>query len=168
VTADAVAVAPQTLAEEPELGRVVGQRRLCSSILHTTCHAGSEQSSSSLMKPAAALERLRVREVGGEWEAITGDIRSAEAPDRLALHPGRIVKRALHGVDDRQRAAVGIALARTLIQQLDEAVSGADVSFEAPIEPGSVLSGKRRSFTKRLWASGNLQVIAPASESGGR
>lgn len=83
--------------------------------------------------------KAQLRELGGEWEAITGDIRSAEAPDRLALHLGRIIKRALHGVGDRQRVAVGIALARTLIQQIDQAVSGADVRSEAPIEPGSVL-----------------------------
>lgn len=83
--------------------------------------------------------KAQLRELGGEWEPVTDDIRSAEAPDRLALHLGRIVKRALHGVEERQRVAVGIALARTLIQQIDEAVSGADVGSEAPIEPGSIL-----------------------------
>lgn len=109
------------------------------------------------MKPAAALERLRVRELGGEWEAITGDIRSAEAPDRLALHSDLIVKRALHGVDDRQRVAVGIALARTLIQQLDEVVSGADVSDsrENPITAAGLCpklcpTGSRRQVNRSL------------------
>lgn len=44
-----------------------------------------------------------------------------------------------NGCPIRQRVAVGIAPARTLIQQIDEAISGADVGSEAPIEPGSIL-----------------------------
>ena len=81
----------------------------------------------------------QLRDLGSEWHAVTDAVRSAEAPDRLALHLGRIVKRALTGVEEAQRVAVGVALARTLIHQIDAAVAGADVGPEAPIEPGAVL-----------------------------
>ena len=81
----------------------------------------------------------QLRDLGSEWHAVTAAVRSAEAPDRLALHLGRIVKRALTGVDDAQRVAVGVALGRALIREIDAAVAGSDVGPETPIEPGSVL-----------------------------
>jgi superfamily II DNA or RNA helicase/HKD family nuclease len=81
----------------------------------------------------------QLRELSGEWHAVTAAVRPAEAPDRLALHLGRIVKRVLTGVDDAERVAVGVGLTRALIQQIAAALSRSDVGLEAPIEPGSVL-----------------------------
>ncbi len=83
--------------------------------------------------------QAQLQGLGSEWHAATHPVRSAEVADRLALHIGRIIKRVLTGVDDSDRVVVGIELARLLIQQIDAAVSTADVGTEAPIEPGSVL-----------------------------
>ena len=77
--------------------------------------------------------------LGDDLHAIRSGVRSAEAPDRLALHLGRIVQRAIAGVDDTDRVAVGIALARKLIEQIDQTISGSQTGSEAPIEPGTVL-----------------------------
>jgi superfamily II DNA or RNA helicase/HKD family nuclease len=81
----------------------------------------------------------QLRNLGDEFHAIRDGVRSAEAPDRLALHLGRIVQRAIAGVNDADRVAVGVALARKLIEQIDQAISGSQAGFETPIEPGTVL-----------------------------
>ena len=78
-------------------------------------------------------------ELGDEWHAITDALRSAEAPDRVALHLGRVIKGALAGVDDSRRVAVGVALARALIHQIDSAIAGSGVAQDAPCIPGSIL-----------------------------
>ncbi len=77
--------------------------------------------------------------LGDDLYAIRNGVRSAEAPDRLALHLGRIVQRAIAGVDDADRVAVGVALARKLIEQIDQTISGSQTGPDAPIEPGTVL-----------------------------
>ncbi len=59
-----------------------------------------------------------------ELEPRTDALRAAEAPDRIALHIGALVRRALGSVPDKERAAVGIELARQLIAVIDEAVLG--------------------------------------------
>jgi superfamily II DNA or RNA helicase/HKD family nuclease len=78
-------------------------------------------------------------DLGDEFHAVRAGVRSAEAPDRLALHLGRIVQRAIAGVDDADRVAVGVALARKLIDQIDQTISGSQAGSEAPIEPGTIL-----------------------------
>ena len=78
-------------------------------------------------------------DLGDDLHALRDEVRPAEAADRLALHLGRIVQRAIAGVKDADRAAVGVALARKLIDQIDQTISGSDVGPEAPIEPGTVL-----------------------------
>jgi len=77
--------------------------------------------------------------LGDDLHAIRSPVRPAEAPDRLALHLGRIVQRAIAGVDDADRVAVGVALARKLIEQIDQTISRAKTHPDAPIEPGTVL-----------------------------
>ena len=81
----------------------------------------------------------QLRDLGDDFHAIRDGVRSAEAPDRLALHLGRIVQRAIAGVNDADRVAVGVALARKLIEQIDQTISGSQAGVEAPIEPGTVL-----------------------------
>ena len=81
----------------------------------------------------------QLRDLGDDLHAIRNAVRPAEAPDRLALHLGRIVQRAIAGVDDADRVAVGVALARKLIEQIDLTISGSETSPDAPIEPGTVL-----------------------------
>ncbi len=85
-----------------------------------------------------ALE-ARLREVGVGLAPIRTGLRAAEAADRIALHIGRLVRRALQDVDDEQRVAVGVDLARALLARIDAAVADADVSAESPILSGSVL-----------------------------
>jgi superfamily II DNA or RNA helicase len=77
--------------------------------------------------------------LGDDLRAIRNAVRPAEAPDRLALHLGRIVQRALAGVDDADRVVVGIALARKIIEQIDQTISGSETGPDAPIEPGTIL-----------------------------
>src|SRR5438128_1828852 len=81
----------------------------------------------------------QLRGLGDDLHVIRDGVRPAEAPDRLALHLGRILQRAVAGVDDADRVAVGVALARRLIEPIDQTVSGSQASAEAPIEPGAVL-----------------------------
>jgi superfamily II DNA or RNA helicase/HKD family nuclease len=81
----------------------------------------------------------QLRDLGDDLHAIRDGVRPAEAADRLALHLGRIVQRAIAGVDDADRVAVGVGLARKLIEQIDQTISGSQTGRDAPIEPGTVL-----------------------------
>lgn len=85
-----------------------------------------------------ALE-VQLRDIGDRLSARRDKLRSAEAADRIALHIGRLVQRAIQDIDDDERVAVGIALARKLLVQIDAVVTGAGMSPDAPVEPGSVL-----------------------------
>lgn len=82
---------------------------------------------------------LQLSTLGDDLHAIRSNVRPAEAADRLALHLGRIVQRAITGVDDADRVTVGVALARTLIELIDRTISGSQAGLDAPIEPGTVL-----------------------------
>ncbi|MCA9621823.1 MAG: DUF3427 domain-containing protein [Myxococcales bacterium] len=46
-------------------------------------------------------------------------LRAAEAADRLALHLGRVVQRAIDALPRSERVAAGVALTRALIERLD-------------------------------------------------
>jgi hypothetical protein len=81
----------------------------------------------------------QLRDLGDNLHAVRDGVRPAEAPDRLALHLGRIVQRAIAGVNDADRVAAGVALARKLIDQIDQTISESQAGPEAPIEPGTVL-----------------------------
>jgi superfamily II DNA or RNA helicase/HKD family nuclease len=85
-----------------------------------------------------ALE-TRLRHLDARLEAHQESLRSADAADRIALHLGRIIQRAVAGVDEDERVAVGVDLARKLIEQIDTLLSGTDAGPEAPIKPGKVL-----------------------------
>jgi len=85
-----------------------------------------------------ALE-TQLRALDERLEVRSDALRPAEAADRIALHLSRIVERALDSLDDKQRVAVGVALARKIVEEIDRAVSKADVASEAPVEPGAVL-----------------------------
>jgi len=54
------------------------------------------------------------------WTATTRPLRSAEAPDRIALHLSRRIEQSLAGVSDNDRVSVGIEVARTLLERLAE------------------------------------------------
>jgi hypothetical protein len=63
----------------------------------------------------------------------------ADAPDRIALHMGRVIARVLADVPERERVARGVALARELIALIDAQVADVGAAPESPTAPGSVL-----------------------------
>ncbi len=65
------------------------------------------------------------------------DLRSAEAPDRIAWHLSREIERALSDVAEADRASVGIEVARALLDRLSELVE-VDPS-SSPVDPATVL-----------------------------
>ncbi|MCE7939093.1 MAG: hypothetical protein DYG90_11045, partial [Chloroflexi bacterium CFX6] len=84
-----------------------------------------------------------LRDLDGRLEAVRGRLHPAEAPDRVALHIGRIVQRAVAAMgDERDRVAASIALARRLIQEIQASVGAHHAGFDAlpdlPVEPGAL------------------------------
>lgn len=71
-------------------------------------------------------------------------LRAVEAPDRIAWHLGRQVERALADVPEDERAAVGVAVARALLDRLGDLVD-ADPGAR-PEDPPSVLHLIARSL----------------------
>ncbi|MEO6028192.1 MAG: DUF3427 domain-containing protein [Candidatus Binatia bacterium] len=80
-----------------------------------------------------------LRALDHRLHADTTPLRAAEAADRIALHVGRIVQRAIASLEDEQRVAVGVALARTIFGEIDRAIAKVDVIPDSPIAPGAVL-----------------------------
>ncbi len=87
-----------------------------------------------------------LRELGEHLEARSSELRTAEAADRIALHLSRVVQRAIASLDDDERVASSIALARQLIQQIEANIDGSGAAREVPIAPGRVL----RAISARL------------------
>ena len=87
-----------------------------------------------------------LRELGERLEARSTELRAAEAADRVALHLSRVVQRAIASLDDDERVASSIGLARRLIQQIEATIEGSGAAREAPIAPGRVL----RAISARL------------------
>jgi hypothetical protein len=88
----------------------------------------------------------QLRDLGDRLEARRDGLRSAEAADRVALHLTRVIQKAVASVDDHERVAVSIALARRLINEIEASIGDADALPERPIEPVAVLhaiSGRR-------------------------
>ena len=77
--------------------------------------------------------------LGGSLEAIRGRLRAPEAPDRIALHMARVIERAIAAIDEGERAAIGIDLARRLIDMIRTLPSASDLAAELPVELGEVL-----------------------------
>ena len=63
----------------------------------------------------------------------------AEVSDRVALHLGREIERALAGVPESERVEAGVAVVRALLAKLDELIESADIGLEVLVEPGEVL-----------------------------
>jgi superfamily II DNA or RNA helicase/HKD family nuclease len=83
-----------------------------------------------------------------ELEALVDDaisvqtqkIHPAEAGDRLALHLGKVVERALSTVSDQDRVDIGIRLVRELVSNIESAVAKADVLGDQPVDGSEFLS----------------------------
>ncbi len=80
-----------------------------------------------------------LRELGERLEARSTELRAAEAADRIALHLSRVVQRAIASLNDDERVASSIALARKLIQQIEASIESSSAAHEAPVAPGRVL-----------------------------
>jgi superfamily II DNA or RNA helicase/HKD family nuclease len=72
-------------------------------------------------------------------------LNKVEAPNRIALHLGRQIERALESVEEKDRVAVGVEVVRELLERLEQ-LAGADLGGESLVEPGQVL----RSVTTPL------------------
>ncbi|MFT4713607.1 MAG: HKD family nuclease, partial [Candidatus Azotimanducaceae bacterium] len=72
--------------------------------------------------------------------AQTNRLRHSEVADRLAMHLGAVLERALNDLDDKVRVDVGVKLVRSLIDKIvaDTAVSGLRV--EQPADVGELLT----------------------------
>jgi superfamily II DNA or RNA helicase/HKD family nuclease len=65
-------------------------------------------------------------------------LRDAEAADRIAIHLARVVERAVLSFGEKERVEKGIALARSLLDEIEKVASKA-AAHEKPLAPGSVL-----------------------------
>jgi superfamily II DNA or RNA helicase/HKD family nuclease len=89
-------------------------------------------------------ERLEVRRT---------ELREAEAADRISVHLARIVERAIASFGEKERVEKGIALARSLIDEIEKVATRA-ANREKPVAPGSIL----RAIVARL-PTGAPEVI---------
>src|SRR5579859_410408 len=80
-----------------------------------------------------------LRDLDPRLDTLRGGLRGADAHDRISLHVGRALRRALGTLKDDERVSVGITLARALVALVDASISDAGVGSEAPIKPGEVL-----------------------------
>src|SRR5581483_5063647 len=85
-----------------------------------------------------ALER-QLMQLGPNLSAKRGGLRPAEAADRIALHLARAIERSIAAVEEHDRTAVGIDLARRLIDLIRDLPSENSLESERPLEPGQVL-----------------------------
>lgn len=67
------------------------------------------------------------------------ELHRAEASNRIALHLGREIERAIATVPDSDRVEVGIAVARAVLQKLTELTEIDRLDPEVPASPGKVL-----------------------------
>lgn len=96
-------------------------------------------------------------DMGTAFEARTELLRPAEAPDRIALHVGRVVLRALRSVSDTERIARGVELVQNLLGPIEAAAPGAEARAEALDATARVL----RAIRARLPDGSFEELAAP-------
>lgn len=72
-----------------------------------------------------------------------GPLHRAEAADRVALHLGRAIERALATVPDKERLQVATSLARGVLDVVVRATAASALEREALVEPAAVLRSLR-------------------------
>ncbi len=77
---------------------------------------------------------------------LLDDVRNAEAADRIALHIGALIERAIDEAPEADRAAVGIQLAQKLIAQVVEHVGPEKLAGVRLRDPAQVLRAIRTSM----------------------
>ena len=85
-----------------------------------------------------ALEE-QLGQLDGSLESNRRRLRAPEAADRIALHLARVVERTIASVEEGERAAMGIDLARRLIDIIRAVPSAGDLGPERPVTLGEVL-----------------------------
>lgn len=81
----------------------------------------------------------RLQAVGSSRAVDSGPLHDDEAADRIALYLGRLLRQAVEALPSRQRASLGIALARDVVALLEgRPASGVDAS-DRPLEAATVL-----------------------------
>jgi len=103
----------------------------------------------------------QLKELDSSLTPETSDLRAAEAPDRIALHLGRVIGRVVSALDDKQRVEAGVALARRVVELLaDSSNDGefrATVQGERPVEAGEIL----RQIVAKLPDGRNETIAEP-------
>jgi len=94
--------------------------------------------------------------IDARLQARRAELHVAEAPDRLALHLGRLIARAVESVPESRRLEVGIGLARDVIGRLSSVAKDA-VDGEGPVAPGELL----RAIEGRLPDGSAARIAEP-------
>jgi superfamily II DNA or RNA helicase/HKD family nuclease len=99
-----------------------------------------------------SLQRLDTR-----FHAKREVLRAAEAADRISFHVARAIERVLGDVPERDRAAIGIQLARELLARVRLIVNEYDAATDIPVTEKSVL----RAILPRLPDGTTEAVTSP-------
>jgi superfamily II DNA or RNA helicase/HKD family nuclease len=81
----------------------------------------------------------RLEDLGEQLHILRSELRPAEAADRITLHLGRVILRTVSSIDERNRVSTGIALARSLIDRIEEILDQPSDTDDRPISDGTVL-----------------------------
>src|SRR5437016_3662629 len=100
-----------------------------------------------------ALE-ARLGRLDANSESVRTYLPASDAADRIALHLAQVIERAIDAVNETDRTATGIALARRLIENILQSPVAADLASEQLVEAGQIL----RSVNGRL-PDGRLESI---------
>ena len=77
--------------------------------------------------------------LGPSLSAQTSRLRHSEAADRLAMHLGSVLERALNDLADKDRVEVGVKLVRSLIDKIVADTAVSELRVEQPVEVGELL-----------------------------
>ncbi|MCB9886708.1 MAG: DUF3427 domain-containing protein [Planctomycetes bacterium] len=80
-----------------------------------------------------------LRDLDASLRPVRTELRDAEAPDRIALHIGSILRRVIASLPEKGRATASVHLARGLLTQLEQLAPGSSLAPDSPVAPGTVL-----------------------------
>lgn len=81
----------------------------------------------------------QLRQIDPRLVPVRTPLGVAEAADRIALHLSLVVRRAVADLQEEERVATGISLARRLVDVLEETIWGFEAGSDRPYESGEVL-----------------------------
>jgi len=86
----------------------------------------------------AGLEQ-RLAQIQERWVIDRSRLHPAEAAQRIALHMSAALERAIESINEKNRAEVGVQIARSLLTRLDEFIKEDEAALDFPVEPAAVL-----------------------------